>query len=121
MRKHLKEPLTPPDHINTSLSAGIAEIIEVMMAKKKQDRYNNVEELLLDLKAVRNGQSPLQARRRFNIDALEQLEHGLPIDFETADEKLYDEETITKYRVGLVILIALVVVLILVIFFMEMG
>ena len=36
MRKHLKEPLTPPDHINTSLSAGIAEVIEVMMAKKKQ-------------------------------------------------------------------------------------
>ncbi len=121
MRKHLKEPLTPPDHINTSLSAGIAEVIEVMMAKKKQDRYNNVEELLLDLEAVRNGQSPLQARRRFNIDTLEQLEQGLPIDFETADEKLYDEETITRYRVGLVILIALVVVLILVILFMEMG
>ena len=121
MRKHLKEPLTPPDHINTALSAGIAEVIEVMMAKKKQDRYNNVEELLLDLKAVRNGQSPLQARRRFNIDALEQLEQGLPIDFETADEKLYDEETITKYRVGLVILIALVVVLILVILVREMG
>lgn len=121
MRKHLKEPLTPPDHINTTLSAGIAEVIEVMMAKKKQDRYNNVEELLLDLKAVRNGQSPLQARRRFNIDALEQLEQGLPLDLETADEKLYDEETITRYRVGLVILIALVVVLILVILFMEMG
>jgi serine/threonine-protein kinase len=121
MRKHLKEPLTPPDHINTTLSAGIAEVIEVMMAKKKQDRYDNAEELLLDLKAVRDGQAPLRARRRFNIDALEQLEQGLPLDLETADEKLYDEETITRYRVGLVILIALVVVLILVILFMEMG
>jgi hypothetical protein len=32
MRKHLKEPITPPDHINTSLSSGISEVIEVTMA-----------------------------------------------------------------------------------------
>jgi len=36
MRKHLKEKLIPPDHINTSLSAGVSEVIEIMMAKKKE-------------------------------------------------------------------------------------
>jgi serine/threonine-protein kinase len=118
MRKHLKEPLTPPDHINTSLSAGIAEVIEVMMAKKKQDRYNSMEELLIDLKAIRDGQSPLQARQKFNLDALEQLEQGLVISSSNSEEKLYNEETVTRYRVGMVIMVALVVVLILVIVLM---
>ncbi len=35
MKKHLHEPLIPPDHINTALSAGISEVIEVMMAKNR--------------------------------------------------------------------------------------
>ena len=52
MHKHLKEPLIPPDHINTALSQGVGEVIEVMMAKNRQDRYSNMEEALLDLEAV---------------------------------------------------------------------
>jgi len=30
MRKHLREKLIPPDHINTSLSAGVSEVIEII-------------------------------------------------------------------------------------------
>ena len=121
MRKHLKEPLTPPDHINLSLSAGIAEVIEVMMAKKREERYRNIAEVLTDLEAVRNGLPPLQAREKFNLDALEQLEHGLPIETDSPSENLYDEEVVTRYRVWLVISLALVAILILVLFFMAMG
>ena len=61
MRKHLREKLIPPDHINTSLSAGASEVIEIMMAKRREDRYNDVQELLLDLEALRQGQPPLRA------------------------------------------------------------
>ncbi|MGD8499242.1 MAG: serine/threonine-protein kinase, partial [Phycisphaerales bacterium] len=39
MRKHLRDKLVPPDHINTSLSAGVSEVVEIMMAKRKEDRY----------------------------------------------------------------------------------
>jgi len=119
MRKHLKEELTPPDHINTSLSAGISEVIEVMMAKKKKDRYRNVEELLGDLEAVRNGQPPLQARRKFDMETLEGLEKGLPIELDESEDKLYSEETVTRYRVGIVVMTALVLVLLVVIFLMA--
>jgi len=121
VRKHLKEPLTPPDHINTLLSAGISEVIEVMMAKKKKERYTNVEELLIDLEAIRNGQPPLRARQKFNIGALEQLEQGLSVDLDNGEDHLYNEEIVTRYRVGLVIMAALVAVLLLVVFFMAMG
>lgn len=113
MKKHLREPLVPPDHINTALSAGVAEVIEVMMAKKKQDRYSNMEELLTDLDAIKDGHPPLRARRKFNMDALEQLEEGAAVHVESGDEQLYGEETITRYRVLLVIVSAVAAVLLL--------
>jgi serine/threonine-protein kinase len=73
MHKHLKEPLLPPDHINTSLSAGVAETIEVMMSKKRDNRYNSTEDLLKDLLAVQRGEPPLQARRRVDPHVLRNL------------------------------------------------
>ncbi len=117
MKKHLKEPLTPPDHINTALSQGVAEVIEVMMAKNKQDRYSNVEEALVDLEAVREGRPPLRARRKFNLDALEQLEQGAAVDAPPGNGRFYPEETVTRYRVLVVILGAIAAVLTLALFF----
>jgi serine/threonine-protein kinase len=73
MHKHLKELLLPPDHINTSLSAGVAETIEVMMAKNRNNRYASTEDLLQDLQAVRRGEPPLQARRRVDPRLLRNL------------------------------------------------
>jgi len=74
MHKHLKESLTPPDHINPQISVGCAEIVEVMMAKKREDRYQSTEDLLEDLEAVRNGQPPVHARKQFNMSMLADLE-----------------------------------------------
>jgi serine/threonine-protein kinase len=76
MHKHLKEPLKPPDHINRSLTAGTAEVIEVMMAKNREDRYASTKNLLIDLEAIKRGEPPLQAREKFNPKVLEQLAVG---------------------------------------------
>lgn len=73
MHKHLKQPLTPPDHVNTSLSSGVGEIIEVMMKKKPEERYASTKDLLADLEAVARGESPLQARARYSDDLLQGL------------------------------------------------
>jgi serine/threonine-protein kinase len=113
MRKHLKEKLIPPDYINTSLSAGVSEIIEVMMAKRKEDRYSNIEELLTDLEAVRKGQPPPRAHKRFDVAALEQLEVGDAVD---DSEKLFGKQTIAHYRIAIVILGAVTAACLLVIF-----
>jgi serine/threonine protein kinase len=118
MRKHLKEQLVPPDHINTSLSAGISEVIEVMMAKKKEDRYKTMEELLIDMQAVRDGHPPVIARQRFNIDALGELQDGMEIARESSAEKVYTDEIISKYRVAVVVLIAIAAVLLLIILYL---
>ncbi len=65
MHKHLKTPIVPPDHVNPKLSAGISEIIEMMMAKDPKDRYQNCKDLLTDLKLVREGKPPPIAHKDF--------------------------------------------------------
>ncbi len=113
MRKHLREQLIPPDHINTSLSAGASEVIEVMMAKRKEDRYNNAEELLTDLKAVYDGQAPLRAHKRFDVSVFEQLEEGEAVE---PREDIFSREAIAHYRIAVLILSAVAAISFLVIF-----
>ena len=74
MHKHLKTPLIPPDHLNTALSAGIGEIIEVAMAKNRDDRYPSTEDMLEDLRLLLKGDPPIHARRQVDIDALAGME-----------------------------------------------
>ncbi len=80
MKKHLHEPLTPPDHINQRLSSGLGEVVEKAMAKRREERYQTPEELLTDLKRLLAGEPPLLARQQIDIAALERIEQtGQPI------------------------------------------
>ena len=106
MRKHLREQLIPPDHINTALSAGVSEVIEIMMAKRREDRYNDADELLEDLEALRDGLPPLRAHKRFDVSELEELEEGAAIDFE---ERVRKDETLARYQIAILVLSAVAV------------
>ena len=63
MHKHLKSELVPPDHVNPKLSAGISEVIEMMMAKRVKNRYQNCSDLLIDLRAIKDGENPPLAHK----------------------------------------------------------
>ena len=76
MHKHLKEPLTPPDHINTSLTSGCGSMIEMMMAKKADERYPSCKELLEDIALLLRGEPPRYASQHLDQDALSHLETG---------------------------------------------
>lgn len=65
MHKHLKAELVPPDQVNTKLSAGISEVIEMMMAKSPKARYQNARDLLVDLRAVKEKKTPPIAHKEF--------------------------------------------------------
>jgi serine/threonine-protein kinase len=112
MKKHLRDELVPPDHINTLLSSGVSEVIEVMMAKNKADRYNNIDELMADLKAVRAGESPLRAHKRIDVSVLGQLEEGEAVE---AKEQADPQQIIMRYKTTVLILGAVSVILVLVI------
>jgi len=81
MHKHLRAPLVPVDHLNTALSAGLGEIIEVTMAKNRDERYASTADLLEDLRLVQSGQPPMHARRAVNLDDLAKVEEtGKTVD-----------------------------------------
>jgi serine/threonine protein kinase len=87
MHKHLKEPLVPPDHLNTKLSAGVAEVIELMMAKKREERYPSTKELIIDLEAIAKGEAPLMARKRYDNTLLEDIARsGTTVSSPTAED-----------------------------------
>ncbi|MCI0682994.1 MAG: serine/threonine protein kinase [Gemmataceae bacterium] len=76
LRAHLKEELTPPDHINTKLSAGLGEVVEFMMAKSRKKRYPSPDELILDLECLQRDEPPRFARQHMaaSMQAIEQAD-----------------------------------------------
>lgn len=76
MHKHLKEPLTPPDHIRKDLSSGVSEVIETMLAKDRDLRYASTKDLIEDLEAVARGEPPPIAHQRYDTDVLAGLADG---------------------------------------------
>jgi len=85
MHKHLKQPLVPPDHINTHLTSGVGEIIEVAMAKNRDERYTSTEDMLEDLRDVRAGNPPTHARRAVDLEQLANIEEtGKTVDIVSA-------------------------------------
>ncbi|MHC4218258.1 MAG: serine/threonine-protein kinase [Planctomycetota bacterium] len=71
MHKHLKAQLVPPDHLNPDITAGCAQVIEMMLAKSRSNRYRRVDDLLEDLKLIQNGDPPHFARRQIDLAAPE--------------------------------------------------
>ena len=57
--------------------------------------------LVIDLEAIRQGQPPLRAHKRFDLSMFEQLEKGEELEIE---ETVYQDETITRYRMAILIL-----------------
>jgi serine/threonine-protein kinase len=76
LRGHLEEELTPPDHLNQDLSAGLGEVVEFLLAKDRGQRYQTADDLILDLECLLNGAPPRLARQRIEAATLRGLAEG---------------------------------------------
>ena len=76
LKSHLEDELIPPDHLNLSLSAGLGEVVEFMMAKDRRQRYRTPDDLILDLECLLNGDPPKLARQRIHSASLQELAAG---------------------------------------------
>lgn len=69
--QHVSAPLTPPADINPDIDANLATIIEVALHKDPQDRYQDADAMLDDLKRAIRGEQvttrirKVKPRRRF--------------------------------------------------------
>jgi serine/threonine-protein kinase len=92
LNAHLKEDLTPPDHLNIALSAGLGEVVEFMMAKNPDHRYQSPRDLIIDLDCLLAGEPPKLARRQIQTGVLAGLgdgdrEEGSDPELEAAEEE----------------------------------
>ncbi|HWE35851.1 MAG TPA: serine/threonine-protein kinase [Isosphaeraceae bacterium] len=85
MKKHVDKAsvLTPPDHLNTRLSSGLGEVVETMMAKNRDNRYLNPDDLIMDLKCLLQGEAPIIAEQK--ADALDSLADGDAAEYGAED------------------------------------
>ncbi|HEX3451493.1 MAG TPA: serine/threonine-protein kinase [Isosphaeraceae bacterium] len=76
MRKHVDPnvAMVPPDHLNSRLSGGLGMVVETMMAKNREHRYQNPDDLILDIKCLQRGESPMIAGQK--PETLEALAEG---------------------------------------------
>jgi serine/threonine protein kinase len=66
MRKHVDPniAIVPPDHLNSRLSGGLGMVVETMMAKNREQRYQTPDDLILDIKCLQRGESPMIAGQK---------------------------------------------------------
>jgi tRNA A-37 threonylcarbamoyl transferase component Bud32 len=81
MRQHLKTELKPPDQLNPALSAEFCQVIEMMLAKNRADRYRTAADLLEDLQRVADGREPVIAKPKLDLAGL-----AVPVDGDEAVE-----------------------------------
>ncbi|MGP1347517.1 MAG: serine/threonine-protein kinase [Phycisphaerales bacterium] len=53
MDRHMSDPLEPPSSLVPTISPGVSEVVEKMMAKSVDKRYTDCSELLMELRAWR--------------------------------------------------------------------
>ncbi len=108
MHQHLRQPLIPADHINTGLSAGVGEIIDVAMAKRREERYGSMEDMLEDLRLVSRNQPPKHAHQQVDMDSLAKIEEtGKTVDIVPAPPVVESEPMIWKKPIVIGLLSAL--------------
>lgn len=100
MNMHLHTRLTPPDHINRKLSIGISEMVEIMMKKNPEDRYQNVKILIDDIESIMKGSPPIRAHQSIDVDRFSPLATGDFVQPETST--LEYENIIRRQRIALI-------------------
>ena len=94
MRKHVDKnvQLEPVDHVNTRLSSGIGVVVETMMARNRDNRYANPDDLILDLKCLLQDESPMIAGGK--ADSLAGLAEGDVSDDEAEGSPVAEAERV---------------------------
>ncbi len=97
MKKHVNPniELVPPDHINDQISSGLGVVVETLMERDRIKRYQNADDLLIDLDHLLQGKSPIIAAR--DTHSLASLAEGETSEDHTAPRSPeYYEQQISK-------------------------
>ena len=114
MRQHIKAELPDPRTINPEIPEAMVTILEKMLAKDPNDRYQKISEIFDDMELVKMGQDPSSARLdagKSTIIRAIKIEKGKADRAVTETELLRDElNRMRKYMMGAFALAGLLMV-----------
>jgi serine/threonine-protein kinase len=113
MRQHLKTELKPPDQLNPALSAGFCQVIEMMLAKNRADRYRSAADLLEDLQRLSDGRSPAIAKPKLDLASLAVPVGGEDEPVELRTKPKGDDSAWSKLLIASIVLNVLLLLLLL--------
>jgi len=61
IKKHVTEPFPSPQEKNPAISDACATLLETMMAKQRENRYQTWDDLVVDIERVASGMTPFTA------------------------------------------------------------
>ncbi|HOX07197.1 MAG TPA: serine/threonine-protein kinase [Planctomycetota bacterium] len=76
MLRHIQEEVISPKEIDRSIPDGLCRVIERMMAKSREDRYQTPTELLVDLRLVADGKPPRSAELKAGLSSVRSVGGG---------------------------------------------
>ena len=88
--KHMQEPLPSPRALNLSVSAGLEKVILKATEKNPIDRYQRIEDMMMDLRALMNGER-LETKENINTDHTQVMNAVVP-ERKTMRNDIYDDE-----------------------------
>jgi serine/threonine-protein kinase len=113
MRQHVDKNavLVPPDHVNTNLSSGLGMVVETMMAKNRENRYRTPDDLILDLKCLIQGDSPMIAGQKPDTLAVLAQGEAKEIPQGATEEQMREMAAYVNSRNGIIAALAMLLAL----------
>ena len=107
--KHMQEPLPSPRLVNTRISDGLERVILKATAKNPIDRYQRIEDMMVDLRTLMNGE---------RIDTSKTIDQGntqimgavVPERMNMKDDIFDEEKPSNSKKKGLIIGLAMILV-----------
>ncbi len=124
MRKHIRAELPSPREINPDVPDAVCAVLERMMAKNPDDRYQNLDELFEDMELVKLGQDPRSPRLdagRSTILRVYRIERSRRDRTETEMDRLKRQNLWMRAAVGIMVLIIILLVVIALIFWAQIS
>ena len=106
LQRHCHEALIPPIAMQPNISAGLSAIIEMMMEKRPEDRYQTPSELIQDITRLQHGYAPnalLRQKDTYGITETQRPKSESSISFNILqsqdDSKVDQADKVEEYRI----------------------
>ncbi len=113
-RKHLVEPLRAPEEVVEDIPANVSQLVQIMLAKRPEHRYQDSGELCADIARVRQGEFPKRALPEGAQEPLEEDDEEVDVnaapvsavEVDTAEPSVVVDTTTPKNKKKLKIRVA---------------